>query len=777
MSWIDWLITLIPAAFVMFLGIHVRHYILGVSDFLVAGRIGRRYMLTTSDTVAALGLVTVVMYVEIYYTSGFALAFFQTILLPVMVILSLVGLMTYRFRETRAMSIGQFIEMRYNRSLRIFASFLRVFADILANIIMPAIAARFFIAYLDLPVRLNVFGFQIETFFLVVLVTLIMAITMILAGGTMSILITNAVQCVIVMPILCTFIIFVLVKFNWATQISPVLMDRVSGQSFLDPFDIEQLRTFNLFTLLLVPVMQQFLHRVSGLSGSANSAISAHEGKMGSILASWSNAFTVIFYIVVALDIIVVMNHKDFADDAMAIRHNITAKVTEEIATPAERAAILKKVDEIGPIRHEIGKDEKISQKKTLDHPVFEAAHDVFGREDDGAGNTKAAKFQTPFVQMLLPSAMRQILPVGMIGLFCLMIVLFIVSTDDQRIYGSVTTFVQDCIVPFMKAEKLTPERHIKMIKIFSIVVGVIYLFGSYYMSQMEYIKQFVDGAFGVWLGGCGPLFLFGFYSRFGTAAGAWFSLVGGSAVALFGVVVRAKWAAVFYPMLASNGLVEPVGKVLHWISKPFHPWIVWEMGPGSELTCPINGIEFYFLAMVVSIVLYVVVSWITYREPFNLDQMLHRGKYATEGEKQVTSKWTLRNVWGKLIGITPEYSFGDKVIAWGVFIYTYGYKFFLCFVVVVIWNMFGRWNIQNWSDYFLVTSLVIPGIAALVTTFWFAYGGTSDIVRVFKDLKKRRANPEAYMNALDNGMVEGHTSLDDVAKFKNIENVDKKEE
>ncbi len=71
------------------------------------------------------------------------------------------------------------------------------------------------------------------------------------------------------------------------------------------------------------------------------------------------------------------------------------------------------------------------------------------------------------------------------------------------------------------KREWLTPERHIKLIKIFSIMVGLIYLVCSYYMAQLDYIKMFVDGVFGVWLSGCGPMFLFGLYSRFGTSAGA----------------------------------------------------------------------------------------------------------------------------------------------------------------------------------------------------------------------------------------------------------------
>lgn len=760
MSWIDWLITLIPTAFVMYLGFHSRKYIVGVSDYLVAGRLGRRYMLTTADTVAALGLVTVVMYVEVYYKSGFSLAFFQTLLLPVTVILGLIGFMTYRFRETRAMSIGQFIEMRYNRSLRVFASILRVIADILANVIMPAIAARFFIAYLNLPIKTCIFGYQIDTFLIVVLVTLALAISLILAGGTLSITVTNTVQCVIIMPLLLTFIIFILCKFNWSHEVAPVLMDRVEGESFLNPFDVSKLRDFNLFTLLLFPIIQQFLHRVSGMTGSANSAISAHEGKMGSILAAWSNAFTVIFYVVIALGVIVIMNHKNFADDAKEIRTNITYKITEELASPQERAMIDEKVKNLPPNIHEIGKDAPLSNRNTLDDKVFAEAESVFGK--DAVGSSKTKQFQTLFRQMMLPFAMRKMLPVGLIGLFCLMIVLFIISTDDQRIYGSVTTFVQDCIVPFVSVEKLTPERHIKLIKIFAVVVGLIYLVASYYMSQLDYIKMFVDGVFGIWLSGCGPMFLFGFYSRFGTAAGAWVSLATGSLLSFLGVLTNFCWAGTLYPYLVQKGWADPIARFFLDARHFSNGYLFKEM---SNTQCPVNTIEWNFFATIISLVLYIVVSWLTYRKPYNLERMLHRGKYAIAGEeKPAPMVWSWKTVWGKLIGITEEYKTGDKIIAWGVFVYTYIYKFFICFVIVTLIHLVHPLSIKAWSVYFLITTLVIPGIMAVITAFWFGYGGTTDLIKFFRDLKGRVANP------LDNGMVVGGVSLSEKTHMEEID-------
>ena len=145
MSWIDWLITLVPLAVVMWLGFYSRKYIRGVSDFMVAGRVCRRYVISTANMANSLALVSLVAYVESHYRTGFAMTFWNSLMLPLSIMVALSGWCLYRFRETRAMSLGQFLEIRYNRSLRIFACFLRSIAEIMANIIMPAIAARFFI--------------------------------------------------------------------------------------------------------------------------------------------------------------------------------------------------------------------------------------------------------------------------------------------------------------------------------------------------------------------------------------------------------------------------------------------------------------------------------------------------------------------------------------------------------------------------------------------------------------------------------------------------------
>jgi SSS family solute:Na+ symporter len=178
----------------------------------------------------------------------------------------------------------------------------------------------------------------------------------------------------------------------------------------------------------------------------------------------------------------------------------------------------------------------------------------------------------------------------------------------------------------------------------------------------------------------------------------------------------------------------------------------------------PINSYEFYFLTMLITLVLYCVVSWLTMKEPFNLDRMLHRGIYNTDGDNKERLEWSWRTVFSKMLGITKEYTKGDRFIAWAFFLYSFVYSFLICFVLVVIWNAITPWPIEWWGKYFLVVYMLVPGVMAAISTFWFGIGGMIDMFRLFRDLKNRVADP------LDDGSVEGRVSLADVAKFKELE-------
>ena len=194
MSVWDWLIVIVPTLFVLGMGLYSRRYLRDVTTFLSSGRVCGRYVISVGDIASGLSVIGLMRYVEVHYKTGFATAFWTSLLLPVGVVLGLFGYVTYRFRETKSQSIGQFIEMRYSRKLRIFAAALRSTSEMLANMILPALAARFFIYFLDLPHKVQFLGMTFSTFHLIMLFCLFLAISIICMGGAMSIIITDTIQ-------------------------------------------------------------------------------------------------------------------------------------------------------------------------------------------------------------------------------------------------------------------------------------------------------------------------------------------------------------------------------------------------------------------------------------------------------------------------------------------------------------------------------------------------------------------------------------------------------
>ena len=764
MSWIDWLVTLLPVAFVLFMALYVRRYIRGVADYLAAGRLCGRYVLCVSDLSNALAVVTLVAYVEVHYKTGFALAFWQSLAMPIGVVMSLTGFCIYRFRETRAMSLGQFLEMRYSRPFRIFAAALRSVTEVFTNMIMPAVAARFFICFLGLPETFLLFGWEVSTFQAVILVCLVCAIGIIYAGGILSILVTDVIQGMMCFPLVVIFIVFLLVRFSWSGEIVPVLEDRVIGESFVNPYDVGRLRDFNLF-MVSVSLLALIMHKASWIgSGESSSAKTPHEQKMAGILGTWRGAFHSLFYVIIGVAVITGMHHKNFADYARSVRIGVSERAVRELVRdPVRQATVMRDIRAIPANRHTVGQDAPFSQKSNPDTPYFEAANRTF--QTMPKGNALLRQFKTHFHQLMLPEAMRRMLPAGLLGLFCLMMVIFMISSDDSRIYSACVTITQDCVLPFCP-KGLSPKQHIRILRLVSVGVGIVFFLGSSKMAQLDYIQLFTTIVCSMWLGGCGPVMLFGLYSRFGTTAGAFASLVSGMVLSAGGILIQRNWPDYVYPWLADHGWVAPLDGFLRTVSAPFHPVVSWKMDP---VDFPVNAYEIYFLTMLISLVLYCAVSWATRKEPFNLDRMLHRGIYAPEGEKRVAEPFRWSKIGRKLIGITPEYTRGDRIIAWSVFGYSIVYKFLIAFVLVVVCNSIFRWPVRWWSTYFFFVFLVIPGIAAAVSTVWFSIGGFRDLRQMFRDLKTRVDDP------LDNGMVEGHVSLADAAAFRAAEEQRKK--
>ncbi|MBN1552307.1 sodium:panthothenate symporter [bacterium] len=753
MHWIDWFITLIPVALILGVAVYSRKYIRGVADYISAGRVAGRYVIAVGDLESIFGLLTLVALIEAKYQVGFGLTFWENCRIALGIIIALTGYCVYRFRETKSLSIGQFLEMRYNRPLRVFASFLKSAGDTLGNAIGPAVAAKFFIYFLGFPHKISLLGLTIPTFMLLIAVVLTMAMVVVWSGGRVALLITDCLQGLMSYPIFVIIVVYILCTCSWNDEIIPVLNNRVSGESFINPFDVENLRDFNIFALVVL-LVNRILNRGSWLGNdSSSTARTPHEQKMASVLGVWRSGFLAVMSILLCLFIVTVMSHENFSAKARQIRIDLADKVSGEVVhSESTRAKLMKRISAIPEQRHRIGIDDPLSQKQNLDTVYLDTAETTLGNTAEG--QFVYQKFNTLYKQMMMAVTLRKTMPVGIAGIFCLMMVMLMISTDDSRIVNCSSTIIQDVILPFKKTP-LTPRQHVLWLRMGSLGVAVFFFVFSAFFVQLDYINMFITIMLGIWSGGAGPVMIFGLYSRFGNTAGAFASLFVGSGVTVGGVVLQNTWAKRVYPFLENMGWAEGLDGFLRSVSSPFSPYIKWEMNPAKF---PINSMELFFIAMMGGLIAYIGVSLLTYRRPYNLERLLHRGRYSIDGEKKIHSAWTWKSAWDKLIGITPEYTRGDRIIAWSVFGYSFIYRFFLMFCVVLVWNAIYPWPASWWNHYYFYTNVVAGIVIGAVSTVWFMIGGIRDARRMFKDLAARVDNP------LDDGRVEGHVSLMDKA-------------
>ena len=111
------------------------------------------------------------------------------------------------------------------------------------------------------------------------------------------------------------------------------------------------------------------------------------------------------------------------------------------------------------------------------------------------------------------------------------------------------------------------------------------------------------------------------------------------------------------------------------------------------------------------------------------------------------------------------KYTKSGKALAWGVFLFSFGYDFALCFLGVAVWNQFRPWCDEWWNRYFAVRYFFVPCAMACVTAVWFGAGGIIGLRDLFRDLGAR-----GETDALDDGRVEGNVSLSDKQSFDAVD-------
>jgi SSS family solute:Na+ symporter len=255
----------------------------------------------------------------------------------ILVAISVTGWVVYRFRQTKALTMAQFFEMRYSRSFRIFAGMLAFLSGIVNMIIFPAVSAKFFIYFCGLPEVGHLGGISV-TYILTTAVMVLIPLYFIFTGGHIAVMFTDFIQGVFVNIVFVVIVIILLTQVGWV-DIGEAMKAAPAGKSLINPFDASEVQDFNpwfffigMFGLIYTKLSWQ------GNSSFNIAAKSAHEAKMADVLTNWRlvpqwGLFLMIVPII-AYTVFHHDNYKVLADNLNQILSNITVADQSQLRVP-----------------------------------------------------------------------------------------------------------------------------------------------------------------------------------------------------------------------------------------------------------------------------------------------------------------------------------------------------------------------------------------------------------------------------------------------------------
>ena len=674
---VDWLIVFV-ALVGMFYSVSFSSGLMkSVTDFLSAGRTAGRYLISVSSGVAGLGAISVVMFLEMGYIAGFSLAWWGLSQGIIILMLTMSGWVIYRFRSTRCLTLAQFFEKRYSRKFRIFTGIVAFTAGIINFGIFPAVGAQFFISYCGLPESF----IGIPVFPLVMIILLSISLYFVYTGGQIAVIIADFFQGIFATFVLIVVVLYLFFSIGWdqvshSLEQTPLKLakeeitklqddeayiklsdkekqkrkneidEKYENSSRINPFKTSNVEDFNFWYFLIGII--GIMYGTMGWQGSQaynSSAKSAHEAKMGSVLAGFRGLPQGLFFLLVPVLIYVFMNHADYASVAASVELSL-----QDLETDTLRS------------------------------------------------------------QMRGPIVLSTVLPIGLLGAFAALMLAAFISTHDTYLHSWATILVQDVIMPF-REKPFDKDTHLKVLRYAILGVAVFIFFFSLLFQQNQAIALFFAITAAIFAGGSGAVIIGGLYWDRGTTKAAWTAIIIGAFISVSGVLVK----QISVEWLNDTSSYVQLKNILEFIRN-------------------INGQEYWGISMGASAFAYVVVSVLDNSEPFNMDKLLNRGKYAIEGEKKIINENT--ELGWKIFLMGEEFTKGDKLIY--ILNYVWTGIWTLVFIVGTIYNLSNEVSDASWM-FFWRNYIYIFIVISLVIIVWFTVGGFHDLKIMMDKLKTEK--------------------------------------
>ncbi|QBG46625.1 sodium:solute symporter family protein [Verrucomicrobia bacterium S94] len=510
MTGIDWIIVFGFVVLLIAISIVTNRMTKSVAGFLSSERLAGRYLLTVAQSMAFLSAIGMVGQFESFYRNGIGGQWWGMLMMPVGIIVALSGWVVYRYRQTRAMTMAQFLEQRYSRKFRIFAGITAFFSGVLNCAVFPMVTANFMVYFLGIPP---------QYYHLIMFIMVASAVILAISGGQNTIMVTSFFQGIITSAACVAIVWFLVAHFGWDNimttlfnsenitaggtigpdwfhdAVARVIPDagtypdmiesarRREGVSMMNPFKQGGLPDFGISYFVMLTILMVVKTGVwQGGAGFMTAAKTPHEAKMGNILSSWRWLMITVGTVAFSIAAYVLIWNPAYSE----IQAQIQTTVGE------------------------------------INDPNLQS-------------------------QMFVPIVIRNMLPPGLLGLFAIFMIGAAVSTDDSAYHSWGSIFLQDVIMPFRK-KPFTTEEHLKYLRWSIVLIGAISFIFSSFWTMKEFINMWFEITGAIYVGGASCAIIGGLYWKRGTTQGAWTGLISGSVISLAGIFIKQKWPEMMFP-------------------------------------------------------------------------------------------------------------------------------------------------------------------------------------------------------------------------------------
>jgi SSS family solute:Na+ symporter len=329
--------------------------------------------------------------------------------------------------------------------------------------------------------------------------------------------------------------------------------------------------------------------------------------------------------------------------------------------------------------------------------------------------------------QLRTTIAVKSLLPIGLIGAFAAVMFAATIATHDTYLHAWGSIFIQDVVLPIRQmacgeSTPLSQKLHMRWLRISITGIAVFVFFFSLVFDIKQDIYMYFALTGMLFTGWAGTVIVGGLYWKYGTATGAWISMFFGILMFLLSWTVIYQWQS--YQHFFSN------------YTPSFWDHCI-QRWPELTNKFPINAQYLLFYSMLGSIVCYFVVSMLDSKgKAFNLDKMLHRGKYSSEVPKE-HPKTKFTAIW-RLLGMGEDFNLEDRCI-FGI---SYGYiiVFFGMFAIGTIYALNVETLDSSWLTFWKVSCWGTITIS-IVLTIWLAIGGIRDLKEMLSSLSNVKRN------------------------------------